>query len=92
MKKILLAAVLAGLMSTSVMALEGTVSKVMMLSDGTATISILQLDGITRTKAVAGTAAANSAMIAIALTAKSAGTSTVEAYHDGTIWTTLIIK
>ncbi len=85
MKKLLFAAVAVGMMSTSAMALEGSVNKIITKSDGTIKI-VIETTG----RILDGTAEANKAMLAVALTARSA-TYTVEAFSDGTKWTNISI-
>ena len=91
MKKILLAAIAVGMMSTSAMALVGTVEKIQIKSDGEVTIVLKKLDGTGNARHIlAGTADANKAMLAAALTAKSTS-ATVEMYNDATSWTNITL-
>ena len=92
MKKVLVAAIAASLMSVTAMATEGTISAVIVKSDGSVKVTLAKAAGGSTTKAVNGaTADANKAMLATALTAKSSG-ATVDAFNDGTIWTNITLK
>ena len=90
MNKMLLATLVAGLMSVSAMAVEGTIGKVTVKSDGTIKIVLAKTAGGNIAKVLGGTADSDKAMLAVALTAKSSG-ATVDAYNDGTIWTNISI-
>lgn len=83
MKKLLLAVIAAGLMSTSVLAMDGVVSKIVVTST-TVKIGILS-GGSTYAKLVDVETAVGRAMLATALTAKTTQ-KPVAAFHDGTSW------
>ncbi len=92
MKKILLSVIAVGLMSVSAMAHEGTISKITVKSDGTASMILLRTDTVLVNKRIDGsTPDANKAMIAVILTAKSQG-ATVDANTNGAIWTGITLK
>ncbi len=93
MKKLLLAVVSAGLMVSSALAFDGTVTAVIVKPDGSVKIGITSADGQTYLSKGLGTATADGkkAMLAAAMTAKASG-STVEAYDNGTDWTFFKIK
>ncbi len=91
MKKLLLAVAVAGLVSVSAMATEGTISRVIVSSNGEVKVVLEKTDGGSITKLIGGTVDAEKAMLALALTAKSTG-DTVDGYNDGTTWTKIIIK
>ncbi len=92
MKKLLLATLVAGLMSTSALALDGTITKISITSSGVTKIIITTSTGSSTKKTIGDISSdAGKAMLAIALTAKSAG-DPVEAYHDGTSWTALSVS
>ncbi len=93
MKKLLLATLVAGLMSVNAMAVDGTVGDVIVKADGTIKMYLVKADGTGKiNKTIVGVDAdAKKAMLATALTAKSGG-SNIAAYHDGTSWTTITAK
>ncbi len=91
MKKMLLAIFAAGLMSSSLIAAVGTVDLVQVLSDGTVKIRILKEDStLTAITPCVGTVEANKAMLAIALTAKTSG-STVKTIYGNSGWESIML-
>lgn len=95
MKKLLLSIVAVGLMSTSLMAIEGKVNYIKVKNDGSITVEILKADTTVKENLLVGTADAVKAMLAMALTAKTTD-STVTVYSgtvdEGTGWKTLILN
>lgn len=85
MKKLLSVAIVAGMMSTSAMALEGTVVSIMV--NATIVKIGIQLKGTTDivSKKVDPSSDLGKVMIASAMTAK-VQENNIEAYHDGTNW------
>ncbi len=91
MKRLLLAVVVVGLMSTGAMALDGTISKVIVKSDGVVKVVLEKTSGGPFARTIAcDTMDADKAMLAVALTAQSTG-ATIEAYADSTRWTYMSI-
>lgn len=95
MKKILLSTLLVGLMSTSLMAIEGKINSIKVKNDGNIFVEILKVDTSVKENQLVGTADAVKAMLAMALTAKTSD-ATVQVYSgtvsEGTGWKTLILK
>ena len=90
MKKVLMAVLAAGLMVTSASALEGKITKVITKSTGEVKVVLAITGGGVSAKVLNGTADANKAMLAVALTANSTD-KTVEMYDDGVKWTYISI-
>ena len=89
MKKILLAAII---MSVGAFAADGTVSSVMLKSNGVVKMTLKRTsDSEMLERVINGTAEANKAMLATILTAKSTG-ATLDAYSDGITWTKIYLK
>ena len=84
MKKMLLAAIAVGMMSTSAMALDGTITKII-VSTGSVKVGLTS-GATTYAKAIDVDTNVGRAMLATALTAKTTQ-KPVSAFHDGTSWT-----
>lgn len=95
MKKSLLVGIVAGLMSTSAFAFDGTIGAINFAANGNITVPIVG-DTETKTYLLVGTGDVRKAMIAALLTAKSTG-GQVSAYpgpdENGVYgWNKLILK
>lgn len=96
MKKILLAVSIVSMISTSLMATDGTIVSILSKFDGTVSVGIINdADGLTINKPIVGTPESVKSMLAIALTAKSTN-SPVTVYSgtvtEGTGWKSITIK
>ncbi len=97
MKKLLLATLVAGLVSVSAMADTGTVNQIRIKDTGVVMVKLLLEDGTTlRPKDLVGTPEAIKMMLAAVMTAKASGDMTVTAFGgtvDGlTGWKTIILE
>lgn len=95
MKKLLLATLVAGLMSTSLMAVDGTVSFIKVDNVGVTTVAIEEATGTVTILPVLGGVEAIKTMVALALTAKSlnAPVTLNSGLYDGTLaWKTFKMK
>lgn len=92
MKKIVMAAAAAALMATSAMAIDGTVTGVVLNPNApVAKICVTDANPTTFCKNVDITSDFGKAMYASALTAKAAGDA-VTAFHNGTSWNYFEVK
>ena len=96
MKKILFVAAAVSVISSSLMATDGTVNSIKVKSDGVVAMEIVNsADQSLINKPLVGTADAVKAMLAIALTAKTSN-SNITVFSgtvpEGTGWKTIVIK
>ena len=90
MKKIMMNLTAMAMISTSAMAIEGTIDAVRVTDAGAIIVTVKNIDGVIRTKALGGTADAIKAALAVVLTAKS---TTAQVVLDGdTTWESVLLK
>ncbi len=95
MKKMLLAALAVGLMSTSAMAADGKITQIKVQGDNTITIYLTDDTNTLRVQKLVGTPEGIKAMFATALTAKSTNADVglgVGTGDNGSGWVTIFLK
>lgn len=96
MKKILIAAVAVGLITTSAMAVDGKISQVQITAANLNVVKIIDgTSSVEKSQKLVGTPDAIKAMLAVVLTAKASNadvTLTTGAGDNGTGWNNVILK